>query len=144
MAWLKVITDPLGIAAFALALIFGVATRALRRRQPKQLRWLAPVAAGLAALCVAGGLFLAYQRLAVVKGKAAENSPELPSRSRAVESPRGNEVHVDHVDQRLTNGAAVAGVGGDVTVNTSVSQPEVEVQSTSKPQISSKPQPNNP
>jgi hypothetical protein len=135
MAWLKVITDPLEITASALALIFGVATGALRHRRSKQLRWLAPLAAGLAALCVAGGLFLAYQRAADDTTKTTGRSPGS-SRSPAAESPREISVHADHIDQKVTNGAAVAGVGGNVTVNASAPQPQP--QTNSKP-----PQSNN-
>jgi hypothetical protein len=45
-------------------------------------------------------------------------------------------VHADHIDQKVTNGAAVAGVGGNVTVNASAPQPQP--QTNSKP-----PQSNN-
>jgi hypothetical protein len=58
MAWMKVITDPLGIAGFALALVFSL----IGRNHGKNSQWIAPAAYALAAVCVLGGFALAYQR----------------------------------------------------------------------------------
>jgi hypothetical protein len=62
MEWTKVITNPLGLAGFALSLVFGSLSRLQRVRQGTVGRWSAPVAYLLAAGCIVGGLFLAYQQ----------------------------------------------------------------------------------
>jgi hypothetical protein len=59
--WTKVVTDPLGLAGFALSLVFTSLSRLQRVRQGTVGRWFAPVAYLLAAGCIVGGLFLAYQ-----------------------------------------------------------------------------------
>ena len=56
--WTKVVTEPLGLAAFAIALIF-----ASRRRGAHTPRWWPPTAIGLAIVCVVGGLLLFYARI---------------------------------------------------------------------------------
>ena len=56
--WTKVVTEPLGLAAFAIALIF-----ASRRRGAHTPRWWPPTAIGLAVVCVVGGLLLFYARI---------------------------------------------------------------------------------
>lgn len=58
MDWTKVVTEPLGLAAFAVALIF-----ASRRRGATTPRWWPPTAIGLALVCVIGGLLLFYARI---------------------------------------------------------------------------------
>lgn len=58
MDWTKVVTEPLGLAAFAIALIF-----ASRRRGAHTPRWWPPTAIGLAVVCVVGGLLLFYARI---------------------------------------------------------------------------------
>ena len=57
--WTKVVTNPLGLAGFALFLVFAY----LRVRGPKERRWLAPIAAFLAIAALTGGLVLAYLQL---------------------------------------------------------------------------------
>jgi hypothetical protein len=59
MDWSKVVTDPLGLGGFALALVFG----ALSRKSRGMPKWWPAAALGLAALSVAGGLGIAYSRV---------------------------------------------------------------------------------
>lgn len=58
--WTKVVTNPLGLAGFALFLIFGYFAKI--RRLDKR-RWIAPVAVLLAFSALAGGLVIAYHEV---------------------------------------------------------------------------------
>jgi hypothetical protein len=55
--WTKVITNPLGLAGFALFLVFGFLGKVKRKDERK---WFSPVAFGIAALALIGGLVIAY------------------------------------------------------------------------------------
>jgi hypothetical protein len=60
MDWTKVVTNPLGLAGFALALVFGVVGRKMAKgKSDARFQILAYF---LAAVCVLGGLVLAFQR----------------------------------------------------------------------------------
>jgi len=61
MDWTKVINDPLGFSGFALALVFSLAGRLLQKRHAGQ-GWILPAVIMLAAVCIFGGLALAYRR----------------------------------------------------------------------------------
>ena len=113
MDWMKVITHPLGIAGFALALVFGVVGRVIVQKHRKN-KWIEPAAYVLAAVCVVGGLALAYRR----------ESMTSPVKSDTVRSMR-----IDKIDQKVGNGTAVAGVQGNVTVNA----PNPQKESKPKP-----------
>jgi hypothetical protein len=117
MDWTKVITDPLGVTGFALALVFGVAGRILARKRRKSDQWIVPAAYLLAVVCVGGGFFLAYKR----------GSVTTESRPPAVSVPAPS-MRIDKIEQKADNGAAVAGVQGDVTVNKPTGQKESKPQ----------------
>ncbi|KAA6458179.1 hypothetical protein DYQ86_19855 [Acidobacteria bacterium AB60] len=55
--WTKVVVQPLGLAGFALFLVFGLVAR-LKRGASR--RWLSPVAIAMACLALVGGLALAW------------------------------------------------------------------------------------
>jgi hypothetical protein len=98
--WTKVVTEPLGLAGFALFLVFGVLSR-LKAKEER--RWLAPVASAMAVLALAGGLTLAYVKTA--RETAQQNRP----------NPMQSNTSV----QQTTTGAGspvVQGVQGDVTI----------------------------
>ena len=59
--WMKVVTQPVGLAGYALSLVFGYAAKATKSQQRP---WLAPAAFVLAALALFGGLFLSYRSTA--------------------------------------------------------------------------------
>jgi hypothetical protein len=65
--WTKVVTHPLGLAAFALFLVFVFLGSKRRSKRPA---WLSTVAFGLSAVALFGGLTLAY--------RANESSGEHP------------------------------------------------------------------
>ena len=97
----KILTDPLGLAGYALFLVFGVITLILRKRQKKH-QWLVPTGAVLACLCVVAGLSLAFLRESRLKPP-----PVAPVQS----------MHIDSVEQTVTSGSAVTGVQGNVTID---------------------------
>jgi len=102
--WEKVLTNPLGLAGYALCLVFGVVTLIAKKREQKP-RWVIPAGFALAAICVLGGLALAYHR-------ETQETPAKPQ----VAGPAG-QMKIDKIEQKVTNGAAIAGVQGDVTVS---------------------------
>src|SRR5215472_5764380 len=100
--WTKVVTEPLGLAGFALFLVFGVLAR-LKAKDER--RWLAPVASAMAFLALAGGLVLAYFKAALAPQPAVKNQP-APAQTNA------------NVQQTTTGKGSpiVQGVQGDVTI----------------------------
>src|ERR1017187_4967591 len=115
MDWMKVIKDPLGIAGFALALVFGVVSRVMVQKRRKNTQWIVLLAYALAAACVVGGLALAYHRQSMTRSvkPGPTNSPALSQTKGSAPPSR----RIDKIDQKVGSGAAVAGVQGDVTVN---------------------------
>lgn len=59
--WTKVVTQPAGLAGYALSLVFGYVAKATKSQQRP---WLAPAAFVLAAVALFGGLFLSYRSTA--------------------------------------------------------------------------------
>jgi hypothetical protein len=114
MDWMKVITHPLGIAGFALALVFGVVGRVIVQKHRKNIQWIVPAAYALAAVCIVGGLALAYRR---------------ESMTPPVKPDTVGTMRIDKIDQKVGNGTAVAGVQGNVTVNA----PNPQKESKPKP-----------
>lgn len=104
MNWTKVITDPLGFAGFALALVFAVVGKVMAQKRTKSNRWIVPAFYALAAVCVVGGLTLAYRHELI----------GAPAKTQAM--------HIGKIEQKSDNGVAVAGVQGDVTVNKPATQ----------------------
>ena len=102
--WTKVVTEPLGLAGFALFLVFGVLSRVKRQ---KELPWLAPVASVMAILALAGGLTLAFLRSSRQSAAAAPPPPT------GVQETQKNQV-----EQKTTGAGSpiVQGVQGDVTI----------------------------
>jgi hypothetical protein len=101
--WLKVVTDPLGLAGFALFILFGYAAKVKRS---DERRWLSPLAAfaGIAALI--GGLAIGYVRVP----KAA-----VPSAQTGIVPAQQQTNRV----QQTSSGAGspnVQGVQGNVTI----------------------------
>lgn len=104
--WIRVITDPLGLAGFALFLTFGLLAR-LKRRDER--RWLAPLAAIMGVAALAGGMILAYVK-----------TPRLPVAppSQTSSAPAPSQQQTNQV-QQTTSGQgspAVQGVQGNVTI----------------------------
>ena len=104
MDWVKVVTDPLGLAAFALAVVIYLAVRMAGKRSSNG-RLVAVTALALAGACVVGGLTVAYRRQVSTSQAAAKRGGAAAA-----------TVVVDRVEQHVGNGAAVAGVQGNVSV----------------------------
>ena len=103
--WSKVVTEPLGLAGFALFLVFGVLARAKRN---DERRWLGPLASAMAVVALVGGLTLAYLKTSRIV--AAQPPPAVPV---ATQKQTNSEV------KQTTTGPgspAVQGVQGDVTI----------------------------
>jgi hypothetical protein len=111
MQWEKVITDPLGIAGFALSLVFTLATRMISQKRKEQNRWLAPAAYALAAVCVIGGFSLAWHR-DLIGVPAATALPPSPAITTGNIEQNGN--------------GNVAGVQGNVNINTQSKKPRAK------------------
>jgi hypothetical protein len=93
--WIKVVTDPLGLAGFALFLMFGYVAKFKR---VSEQRWLARVAVISAVAALIGGLSLSYVKT---------------SKSAAAALGQANRVHQVSTGQGSPN---VQGVKGDVTI----------------------------
>jgi hypothetical protein len=98
-AWTKVVTNPLGLTAFALFLVF---TFLGSNRRSKKPQWLSAVAFGLAAIALVGGLIVAY-----LTNKSTGQRPSGQTISSIQQSAVGS------------SNSNVAGVMGDVSVRVS-------------------------
>src|SRR5437868_6322856 len=96
--WSKVVTEPLGLAGFALFLVFGFLSK-LKRKDER--RWLAPTAAAMGVAALAGGMVLSYF-------KASQSSAHGAS-----------QIQVNQIQQTTTapDSPVFQGVQGNVTVN---------------------------
>jgi hypothetical protein len=122
-AWAKVVSEPLGLAGFALFLIF---TYLGKVKSGDKRRWISPVAFACAAATLLGGFGLAYIQIA---------KPVPPPAS--VIKPAGPTVpQINHVQQRSTGAGSpnVQGVNGDVTITVDQSNGETSPQQTAKKQ----------
>ena len=110
--WTKVVTEPLGLAGFALFLVFGLFTT-LKLKQDR--RWLRPLAASMAVAALAGGLVLAYMKAA--RESAVQKTP-VAATQQAPEKAESTQIQTTQL-QQMTTGAGspvVQGVKGDVTI----------------------------
>ena len=104
---MKAVTHPLGLAAFALFLVF---TFLGRTRQFKRPTWLSPVAFVMAAAALVGGLILAYRA-------KTSNDQHAPSQTISA-------IHQSAVGSANSNVAGV--VGGDVSVRVSATPTQTD------------------
>jgi hypothetical protein len=111
--WDKALTDPIGLAGFALSLLFGVVTVVVKQRKPSSA-WIIPTGFILATVCILGGLGLAWQR-------QIYSSPRPLTPSAAPATPATQKMDLHDIHQKTNCGPAVAGVQGDVTINSNSS-----------------------
>ena len=90
--WISVVTQPLGLAGFALFLVFGYVAHTRKGKKPA---WAASAAFLLATIALVGGLILGYQHVNSIK----------PT----------NVMQIGNVEQTTQSGSNTAGVQGDVT-----------------------------
>lgn len=98
-SWIKVVTHPLGLAGFALFLVFSFLGKSRQRKKPT---WIAPSAFAMAFITLVGGMALAYLQ-----------SSRPPAMS-------GGQ-QIGTIEQTTNGGSSpnIAGVqGGDVSVST--------------------------
>lgn len=114
--WTKVVTNPLGLAGFALFLVFGFLAK-LKQRDVR--RWLAPVAIVMAVIALVAGLSLAYVQVRRLP-------PVSPVRTQSTPAPcQQQNIQFD----QKTPGAgspAVNCVQGPVTITVDQSSGETE------------------
>ena len=100
--WTNVVTQPLGLAGFALFLVFGYLARA---KSKDERRWLSPVAMIVAVMALAGGLALAFLQAPKPRAPVVQTGAPAAQQNTQV--------------QQTTSGPgspAVQGVQGDVTI----------------------------
>jgi hypothetical protein len=103
LSWVNVVTDPLGLAGFALFLVFGVLAKLSRTRGQT---WLAISAVSMAAIALIGGLLLSWQRSDI----AQQQSTMVPAFS---EQPLGEASQTTYGEKS----PAVQNIEGNVTIN---------------------------
>ena len=106
--WIKVVTEPLGLAGFALFLIFGYLAKAKRR---DERRWLSPAAFAIAAVALIGGLIISYVKVrppAPVTPSVETSRPAAP-----VEQQTNQQIQQTSIGHGSPN---VQGVQGNVTI----------------------------
>lgn len=111
-SWIKIVTHPLGLAGFALFLVFSFLAKSRQRKKPT---WMAPSAFGMAFTALVGGMALAYLQ--------SNRSPATSG---------GQQIGT--IQQTTSGGSSpnIAGVqGGDVSV--SISAPNTSGGSASGP-----------
>jgi hypothetical protein len=120
--WTKVVTHPLGLAGFALFLVFGYLARAKRN---DERRWLSPAAVVLALVALAGGLLIAYRQAPQpaplpVQAAQPQSAPQPPAKQQT-----NNNVQQTSTGEGSPN---VQGVQGDVTITVDQSKGKTETQ----------------
>ena len=115
MNWTKVVTHPLGFAAFALALVFGAGSQ-WHQGMPS---WWPPVAIALAAICAGSGIFFYHAKAKVDRASpVTQNASASGSGSTAINlSGKGNSI-----GRATASGTEKATRGSDTAKPASVDQ----------------------
>jgi hypothetical protein len=120
--WAKVVTDPFGLAGFALFLVFGFLAKVKKK---DERRWLSPLAVALAAVALTGSLVIAYCRV-----KASERiTSSVQATKPAVQQQTNQQI------QQTSSGAGspnVQGVQGSVSITVDQSTGKTETKETSQ------------
>lgn len=119
--WTQVVTHPLGLAGFALFLVFGYLAKVKRN---DERRWISRAAVAAAVAGLAGGLIIAYVQ---------SPKPVIPAaRSDAAKVQQ----QTNQVQQNTTGpgSPAVQGVQGDVTITIDQSSGEAKPQKSAPKQ----------
>src|SRR5271166_1026245 len=116
-SWTKVVTEPLGLAGFALFLVFGYLAKV---RRNDERRWLSPAAVALALLALVGGLLIAYKQLPQPSPQPATTQTQPPAKQQT-----NSNVQQTSTGEGSPN---VQGVQGDVTITVDQSKGKTEAQ----------------
>jgi hypothetical protein len=117
--WTKVVTEPLGLAGFALFLVFGYLARVKRN---DQRRWLSPVALGIATIALVGGLVISYVQVSKTVAPPVQNTKQA--------APTQHQTN-QQIQQSSTGPCSpnVQGVqGGNVTITADQSSCKTEIE----------------
>ena len=119
--WIKVVTEPLGLAGFALFLIFGYLAKVKR---DDERRWLSPVAFAIAAVALIGCLAIAYVQI------PKPVQPSAPSVQTSKPAAPTQQQTNQQIQQTSTGEGSpnVQGVQGDVTITVDQSKGKTETQ----------------
>jgi hypothetical protein len=115
--WTKVLSSPLGLAGYALFLVFGFLAKVKRS---DERRWLAPAATCLAIAALFGGLLIAYLQVS-----------KVPQSSVQAVQPGPQKQQTNSQVQQTSGGPGspnVQGVQGDVTISVDQSKGEAPLQ----------------
>jgi hypothetical protein len=114
--WTKVVTSPLGLAGFALFLVFGYLAKV---KSKDERQWLSPAAVLVSVIALIGGLVLAYRQT------PAAASPAQTDGRLAIQQQTPKQVQ-----QRSTGDGSpnVDGVQGNVTITVDQSKGKTEVE----------------
>jgi hypothetical protein len=89
--WTKVVSNPLGLAGFALFLVFAYLAKVKRA---DERRWLSPVAVLVAVAALLGGLLIAYAQIPKAAPPAQTNgaspSAQTPGRVEQISTGEGS------------------------------------------------------
>jgi len=98
--WVKVVSMPLGFAAFALFLVFGIL-----KSRGKKPAWLLPSAVALATIAIIGGLILQFASFPL------EGKPKAGSQGTVSQESNGDQSPVinSHGDVTVTYGEKTKG-----------------------------------
>jgi len=125
--WTNVVTNPLGLAGFALFLVFLLLKRRIHGRP-----WLSRIFVALAALALVGGLWLSY----------AKGRNSTPPTVQTTQMPAPVQGQANQTQQISTGPGSpnVQGTQGDVSINVDQSTGKTGVKKTpeKKPKPESK------
>lgn len=116
MRWIEVVTHPLGLAAFALALVFGVIGLKLQERKRP---WFLPLSIFLAAITIIAGLYIDYIQIKPIPlSKIQTTQQQISSANKSTSTESDSKKII--VNQHTTGSAspAIQGVHGNVNINT--------------------------
>lgn len=131
--WAKVVVQPLGLAGFALFLVFGFIARA---KSGDRRRWLPPVAVGMACLALIGGLALAYLNTA-----AAPPSKSTAPAAGQPAVPQVQSIQTTGSDSPVFVGTGAVNFTADQSSTGGKSAPQKTAGSASSPKATSAPEP---
>jgi hypothetical protein len=131
--WAKVVVQPLGLAGFALFLVFGFIARA---KSGDRRRWLPPVAVAMACLALIGGLALAYLNTAAAPlSKSAAPATGQPA------APQVQSIQTTGSDSPVFVGTGPVNFTADQSSTSGKSAPKKTASSASSTKATSAPEP---
>jgi disulfide bond formation protein DsbB len=120
--WVKVVTEPLGLAGFVLFLVFGYLAKTKRN---DERRWLSLVSFAIATLALVGSLAIAYAKVSRSNPPAVQTSTTtIPARQQT-----NQQVQQSSAGDGSPN---VQGVQGDVAITVDQSSGKMATK-TKKP-----------